>query len=76
MHTEWTTRAHLGPSPRSGIVRQHNKIDSETSIWADLTVSKHENHENLSCDEIFPAADLCTHDNNKHGDHTGSFLYI
>ena len=26
MHTEWPTRAPLGPRPRSGIVRQHSEI--------------------------------------------------
>ena len=35
MHTEWPTRAHPGPRPRIVL----------TSIWGELTVSKHENHE-------------------------------
>ena len=74
MHTELPTRAPLGPRPRSGIVRQHNEIASETSIWGEQTVSKHEKSWNLSWDEIYSAVMLCTHDNNKHADDTASFL--
>ena len=62
MHAQRATRAPQGPSPRSGIVRQHNEIASGRSVWACLTVSKHENHDNY---EIMK---MSTHDMNLFAD--------
>ena len=67
-------RTLLYESLTMSIVRQHSEIASETSIWGELTVSKHEKSWNLAWEEIYPAVMLCTHDNNKHADHTASFL--
>ena len=70
--TETCSTSHW--SHNCSIVRQHSEIASETSIWGELTVSKHDKSWNLSWDETYPPVMLYIHDNNKHAGHTGSFL--
>ena len=40
------------------IARQRGPLGSDTAIWACLTASNHEIRLYLSCDEIFPPANL------------------
>ena len=56
------------------IVREHRFLGSETSIWPRLTASKAVNYHFLHAAKTCTSADLCTHDNNRHGAHIGSFL--
>ena len=69
----------LPPSGQPGgksftIVRQHKLLASETSIWPRLTASNAVNYHILHEAKTCSSADLCTHDNNRHGAHTGSVL--
>ena len=55
-------------------VREHIFFGSEASIWQRLTASNAVSYHVYQMTKTCPPADLSTHDNNKHGAHTGSFL--
>ena len=62
------------PGPPEGmsftLVRDHKLLVSETSIWRRLTASNAVNYHVYHAAKTCAPADLCTHDNNRHGAHT------
>ena len=56
------------------LVREHGLIASEASMLSRLTASNAINYHVLHEAKICPSADLCSHDNNRHGAHIRSFL--
>ena len=55
------------------LVRQHWLLASEASMWPRITASNAVNDHCSQVSETCPAVDLCAHDNNRHGAHTGYF---